>query len=320
MYEISLYEEENKKEWDDFCEKCSNSTFQHTRTFLDYHKKRFVERSLLIRMDNQLVAVFPAASNRGDDEVVISHVGASYGGLISLDSVYGDEISNIYDSIISYYSNIAIKSIMIKMTPSIFHKAIIQDEVYTLWKIGAILNRTDLSACIDLSNRLKVSSLRKRSFKKANKSGVRLDKSFNKLKEFYAILTENLSQKHSAQAVHSIKELIELKERLNGSLSLSTAHDVNGDVVAGVLFFEVNNVMHAQYIASNAIGYELNALDLLFENEINLARDTGKKYFNFGISNENNGLKLNQSLYRFKRQFGAGSVACQFFEIKVKND
>jgi superfamily II DNA or RNA helicase len=43
------------------------------------------------------------------------------------------------------------------------------------------------------------------------------------------------------------------------------------------------------------------------------------KYFDFGISNENNGLQLRESLHYWKESFGARTIVQNFYEIETKN-
>ena len=42
--------------WNNFYE-CYHSTFLHNRDYLEYHKDRFIERSLIIQIDNKVVAL-----------------------------------------------------------------------------------------------------------------------------------------------------------------------------------------------------------------------------------------------------------------------
>jgi len=317
IYSIREYNSDFFNEWNSLVEKSSASTFQHSRSFLDYHGKRFVERSLVIFEGEKLVAVFPAASIKGRDNEIISHAGAAYSGLVFDDSLYGEEIITIYRKIIHHYKEIGMERLIIKLVPEIYRRVTVQDELYALWRLGFELSRVDLSATINLSNRLKVSSQRKRSLKKAKAADLVIDQSFDNIDRFYCILEENLKGKHSAIPTHTINELHDLNKRLPNTIRLSCVKNSEGIVIAGVLIFVVNNVCHCQYIASSDYGYEVNALDFLFENEISSAVGSGFSYFSFGISNEQEGKVLNQSLYRFKRQFGAGSIAHQFFKVDL---
>lgn len=48
--------------WDDFVNRSQNGTIYHTRRFLTYHPAgRFVDASLLVYHDDQMIAVVPAA-------------------------------------------------------------------------------------------------------------------------------------------------------------------------------------------------------------------------------------------------------------------
>ena len=52
---------------------------------------------------------------------------------------------------------------------------------------------------------------------------------------------------------------------------------------------------------SNSNGYEVSGLDLIFEYSIDKAIQEKKRWFDFGISNENQGKLLNEGLYQFKK-------------------
>jgi lipid II:glycine glycyltransferase (peptidoglycan interpeptide bridge formation enzyme) len=55
----------------------------------------------------------------------------------------------------------------------------------------------------------------------------------------------------------------------------------------------------------------------VFEYAILGAADTGVRFFDFGISNENSGKVLNEGLYGFKSEFGCGGVVHEFYEIDL---
>ena len=46
---------------------------------------------------------------------------------------------------------------------------------------------------------------------------------------------------------------------------------------------------------------------------------SNKEYFDFGISNENNGKNINEGLLYWKEGFGARSITQDFYEIKTSN-
>ena len=62
---------------------------------------------------------------------------------------------------------------------------------------------------------------------------------------------------------------------------------------------------------------EKGALDLLFFELIKISKLNKKKFFDFGISTENNGSVLNGSLAHFKEGFGGRSTVHHKLEIKI---
>jgi hypothetical protein len=77
-------------------------------------------------------------------------------------------------------------------------------------------------------------------------------------------------------------------------------------------------VAHSQYISGNSDKNELGSLDFLHDYLIsNVFKD--KKYFDFGISNENQGKNINEGLLYWKESFGARTFTQDFFEIKTNS-
>lgn len=313
---IEFYNKDKLAIWDSFVAKSHKATFQHSRTFLNYHRERFIDRSVIVYEGNKLLAIFPAAESPHHPEQIVSHIGSTYGGLIYDASVYGTNTIEILQCIVNFYQGNGYKEIVYKTTPSIYHSAIDEDDVYALFRLNARLDRVDINAVIDKYARLKVSSQRKRSYKKAVKASLTVQEGFENIDAFYKILLSNLESKHGAKPVHTIDELKELKQLFPNDISLWSVVSTEGQVISGVLFFFINQTMHAQYITSSSNGYDLGALDFLFESALSFIENQEKlRYLAFGTSNVEQGKVLNKTLYRFKRQFGAGSVAHQFYSL-----
>ena len=72
----------------------------------------------------------------------------------------------------------------------------------------------------------------------------------------------------------------------------------------------------SKYLANNNVGKEIGALDLLIFEQIQKYKET-KKYFDFGISTENNGKYLNEGLIAQKEGFGGRAVCYDWYELEV---
>ena len=59
MLKIRLYDPTLKPVWDNFLENCKNATFLFKRDFMDYHKNRFEDFSIMIYNGNKLIALVP---------------------------------------------------------------------------------------------------------------------------------------------------------------------------------------------------------------------------------------------------------------------
>jgi hypothetical protein len=88
--------------------------------------------------------------------------------------------------------------------------------------------------------------------------------------------------------------------------------------VAGTTIFESQNVAHCQYISGDENKNALGSLDFLHHHLITkVFKD--KRYFDFGSSNEDNGMKINEGLQYWKEGFGARTIIHEFYSIKTEN-
>ena len=312
------YEDLDAVRWDDFVARAFAGTFLHTRRFLSYHGDRFRDVSLLLEDEkNSLVGVFPAAVEPADEKQVTSHPGVSYGGLLHAGSLRGEKMLEAFDAVRNYYCTQGFETLRYKAVPYIYHRVPAMDDLYALFRQRAVRYRCDLSCAIDLWHQLDPSERRKRGLKKAQKQGVQVERGPQFAAQLWPVLEVNLDQRHGVHPVHSLHEILHLQSLFPGNIGFTVVL-LDGKVVAGVVVFLTSQVVHAQYIASSAAGSKAHALDALFEHCIEDARTQGARYFDFGISNEDDGQYLNVGLYQFKAEFGGGGVVHDFYEINLR--
>lgn len=313
---LRSYEPADAEVWDVFCRATHQGTFLHLRQFLSYHGDRFQDCSLLLEKEGRLVGIFPAALHSDDSRSVVSHPGITYGGILHQGGLRGELMLTALTEVRRHYMERGYVKLIYKAIPWFYHITPAQDDLYALYRLGARRIRCDLSSTIDLQHRLPVSERRKRSLKKTRKAGIEIREGNEYLPALWQVVTENLKRKHKTSPVHTQAEVIMLAERLPNNIRCVVgllAHDV----VAGVLIFSTPVVDHAQYIASSEAGYEISALDAVFEYCIDTAASDGKRWFDFGICTENGGQVLNEGLYRFKSEFGGGGTVHEFFELDL---
>src|ERR1700722_15329079 len=94
MIKITKYAQEHKNAWDEFIKNSKNGTFILQRDYMDYHKDRFKDFSLLFFENNELAAVMPASLHGKE---VRSHGGLTYGGIISDRNMTQQKMLEIFD-------------------------------------------------------------------------------------------------------------------------------------------------------------------------------------------------------------------------------
>lgn len=312
---IVPYEPKYADIWDLFCASAQNATFMHTRKFLNYHRDRFKDESLLFYKEKKILGLLPAAQSLENINEVISHPGITYGGILHDGEITGTIMLEVFSMLIEYYRIKGYSSLFYKAIPFIYPIKPSQDDLYALFRFRASIKRCDLSCALDLSVSNSLSNRRMRGVKKASQSVI-ISNSLSLLPNLYEVIEENLDRKYSASPVHSFLELAELAKKFQKEIQLRCAIFEN-KVEAGVIFFISENVWHAQYIAASKIGYKISALDAVFYASIEEARASGIRYFDFGTSNEANGTVLNAGLYTFKSEFGSSGVAHEFYEINL---
>ena len=281
---------------------------------MDYHSDRFEDLSLMVYKENSLVAVLPANKK---ENAVHSHQGLTYGGLVLGTKTKLNETIFIFKSVMSFLSNEGIKTLHLKLTPSIYHKVPCDEMEYLLFISEATLTRVDVSSVIENASKLKIQSNRIEGVKKAEKNALEIIEGTEFESFWTQILKPNLEQRHGAKPVHSLEEIEILARSFPKNIFQFNVYK-EGVIVAVATIFETETVAHVQYISANEDKQQLGSLDFLFEYLIN-RRFKDKKYFDFGISNENQGMNLNKGLLYWKETFGARSIACKFYTVATDN-
>lgn len=312
MITVKRYAPEYKIVWDGFIDTSKNGTFMLKRDYMDYHSDRFKDFSLMFYDDDRLAAVMPASLHGNE---VRSHGGLTYGGIISDYKMTVQKMLELFETFRTFLKSNEIKRLVYKCVPAVYHLYPADEDLYALFRNGARLFRRDVSTTVYLPEKIKFSELRRRGIKKALKNNlvVRQTENFN---GYINLLSAVLEEHHGVKPVHSAEELKLLASRFPDVIKLFGAYNNENQMMAGVVIFDTPQVVHAQYIANSDAGRNVGALDLVMDYLIN-QYSVGKKYFDFGISTENNGSFLNTGLIAQKEGFGGRAVVYDFYELDI---
>lgn len=313
-YTIRKYTSADYLQWNDFINQAKNATFLFHRDFMEYHQDRFEDYSLIIENEKGWVAVLPA--NRVGDEV-FSHQGLTYGGLVFKDDLKLEKVILIFKSLSKQLYENRINKLVLKEIPMIYCDFFSDEMKYILFVVEAKLIKRDTLAVIDLSKEIPIAKNRIEGVNRGIKNQL-IIKEENDFSVFWnTILIPNLMNKHNAKPVHTLEEIQFLKSKFPSNIRQFNVYKEN-ELIGGTTIFESKNVAHSQYISANSFKNEYGTLDYLHHYLITeIFRN--KKYFDFGISNEEQGKKLNGGLSYWKESFGATTLTQDFYEVQTKN-
>lgn len=303
-YSVSRYTARDAAAWDAFVAASRNGTFLLMRGFMDYHADRFEDHSLLLHdAGGRLCALLPA-NVRGHD--LHSHAGLTYGGFVYGPRGGAGDALAMLDAVLDYMRARGLARLHYKTIPWIYHRQPAEDDRYALFRADAVLVRRDVLSVVGRDDRLRYQERRSRGIRTARKAGVEVVESVD-FAAYWPLLEATLRQRHEVAPVHSLEEISLLHGRFPGCIRLFVASHA-GALLAGVVLFETPRVAHVQYIACGDAGREVGALDAVFDHLL-AGVHADKPYFDFGISNEEQGRVLNLGLVEQKEGFGARAVA-----------
>lgn len=315
IYNVTRLNEANKSSFQQLYSQCAHITFQHSLKFMDYHEDRFEDHSVLILENETPKGYLLAARDLSNNDVVISHPGATFSGLVMTSDIKGSRLTELLASVLSFYRLEGFQTLIYKDVPRIYCPHSKGDFTYAAFRNQAQYHMVQLSAVIDLSHEDSFSSRRIRTLKK-NSTQLNISNDWTNLNSYWDVLSDNLWDKFRARPVHTLAEIELLKESFGNSIELFTATQKNqSEIIAGILVFKSSRVWKTQYISSSIQGRELGAVDFLIQKIMNSARSMNAIYLDLGTSNENSGLVLNENLYNYKLEFGAEGVAYEQFRF-----
>ncbi len=313
-FKVRLYESSDFELWNAFVKQAKNATFLFDRRFMEYHADRFQDFSLLIFKGPKLIGLIPAHRS---GQQVFSHWGLTYGGMVlKPDTKLSDSIQ-IFKCILKFLSDNGIPDFFIKEIPSIYN-AIFADEMrYALFLADAKVWRRDALSVIDLRLEPAFRKTRRQGIRRGFKNKLRIVEEPDFKKFWQQILEPNLLKKHQAKPVHSFAEMELLHRFFPDNIRHFNVYQ-NDLIVAGTTIFVSDFVAHPQYVSAREDKNELGSIDFLYNH---LITDVFKdlRYFDLGISNEDQGRKLNEGLVFWKESFGAQTLTQDFYEVETAN-
>ncbi|MBB4803012.1 hypothetical protein HNP37_003087 [Flavobacterium nitrogenifigens] len=312
MYTIKKYQKEDYLKWNDFVAQSKNATFLFHRDFMEYHKDRFEDFSLLIFEEDKLKAILPA--NKRENSVY-SHQGLTYGGLVFLSKMKTEKVELILDEILLFLKQNQIETFYYKPIPNFYFLEGNATTDFFLLKRDAVLERKEMNLAVNLTIPLKISKSKMKHFRRIENLDLDIVEEENFDPFWEKVLAPRLLEKFDAKPVHSKEEIAFLKSKFPQNIKQYSAYR-NDEIIAGITIFETKNVIKSQYGATSKIGEEFRALDFLFVNLIHKYKRKGKHFFDMGIVNSDFE-DYNAGLLKQKEELGCSVYSQDFYKLDL---
>jgi hypothetical protein len=309
MFTIVRYTPAHHDVWNSYVAKSRNATFLFYREYMDYHSDRFFDHSLLFYIGNHLHSVLPA-HEVGD--IFCSHRGLTYGGLLMDEDVITADVLVLFEELNTYLRQSGFKKVLYRTIPWVYHRLPAEEDLYAIfWKCGARLQQRMSGTVIFMDANLRWRKDHRRRLKQAQMAGVKVVRDA-KLAEFWPVLNDNLQRKFQAQSVHTLQEIELLKSRFPDKIIQYNAY-LDDKVIGGITFYVMGHVLHGQYSGTTDEGRHLGAMEAIHDQV--MYRDYAHlRYLDFGTSNEQGGLVLNEGLIAHKEGYGGRTVMYDTYE------
>lgn len=306
---LERYTPSRARNWNEFVASARNGVFLFHRDYMDYHADRFSDHSLLVYQAGRLLAVLPANEHEG---TLFSHGGLTFGGFISGARMSVAMMLDTFAALIDYGRERGLERLIYKPVPHIYHRVPAEEDLYALFRCGARLTGRSASSTIDLAGRLRPTKGRKWGASKARRHGLVVRRSAE-IERFMEIEETQLRTKYGLKPTHTAAEMGLLTERFPENIHLYAAYE-GSVMLGGSIVYESENVAHAQYIATSARGRDVAALDAVLDHLLNEVYAT-KRYFDFGISTEDEGRHLNLGLVTNKESYGGRGIVYDSYDL-----
>ncbi len=313
-YTVRKYTQEDYSLWNDFVAQAKNATFLFHRDFMEYHKDRFEDFSLLVFEEQKLRAILPA-NKKGNS--LYSHQGLTYGGLVFLSKLKTEKAELILDEILLFLKEHQFETFYYKPIPDFYFLEGNKAMDFFLMKRGAILERKEMNLAVNLTVPLKISKSKMKHFRRIENLDLDIFEEENFDPFWEKVLEPRLLEKFGVKPVHSKEEIALLKSKFPQNIRQYSAY-INDEIIAGITIFETKNVVKSQYGATSKVGEEFRALDFLFINLIHKYKRKGKHFFDMGIVDEPDELGYNLGLLTQKEELGCSVYNQDFYKIEIK--
>ena len=168
-YSVRKYEVTDFELWNTFISNAKNATFLFHRDFMEYHKDRFDDFSLLIFENEKLISVLPA--NKVENKLY-SHQGLTYGGFVYNEKLSVAQIEVAFITVLHFIRHEQFQFFEVKLIPIIYHQIASNEIDYFLFANNGKIIKRDMDLAIDYAKPLSISKSKLKHFRRISNLGI----------------------------------------------------------------------------------------------------------------------------------------------------
>jgi hypothetical protein len=309
-----LYRPELAADWDQLVAVAPGGTVMQTRRFLDYHGPRFRDVSLIGRRSGEapLSMVFPLAADPVAGDLVVSHPGTSFGGVIAR-SRDPSHARAFLRAAAGWLHAQGFRRLLYRAPPQAVLRQPDDGLLPDLLRLGQVV-QLDLWSVLRLTGLSRERAYWQSEIRRAERKGLSASsvETASHWARLHAVLSGRLGVKYGKAPVHSVDELVDLHARLGRQSRAWIIRDAAGADLAAQWFIDYGTgTLHNQYNGATDAGLAAGASSYGMALALEAAATDGFHAFSFGRSTNADGWTENRALLRFKAGFGAG-LSSQF--------
>ncbi len=237
------YDPRWREAWDEFVRGSRNGHFMIERGYLEYHADRFEDSSLLFFHKGRLVALLPA-HRKGEE--LMSYGGLPFAGFVVAPRTGHGHLAEIFAMLPQHLRDHGVARLIYTPTPSCYHAAPFEDDIYLMHRAGARCVSIKLSAGFAGPVPQAVA---RRMLRRLQHVGRTLPCEFFETEDvpaFWEHLERFLQARRETRPVHTAAEMALLKSRFPDQIRLFLARAA-GEIVGGELLYLTPRVQRCQY-------------------------------------------------------------------------
>ena len=309
--EIQRYSDNLKDAWDGFVATTKNRSFLFQRDYMDYHRGRFQDHSLLFHLGGKLRACLPAHVVQGK---LCSHQGLTFGGLLMCRDIRLGQLKAIAVALRDHLRREGLSHLDYRPMPHPYHEIPAEEDIVALAAEGAALSDARAVPFARAGN-MRLSRDRLRDLRDKGLADLLVRRSED-VRGFMRYCAEHRARRFNSTLVHSADEMVLLAARFPDNIQHYVIERA-GEILGGTILYRHGNCAKVQYSAPASAAVDDGVMTHLYCRLLDDMLPAGH-WVDFGHSHDFDG-NHNAGVHQFKESLGARTVLLARYSLAAES-